>query len=55
MPPDRAGEDFGFLEKFLDIVFAEVRLQGRRRLVERENVVGRFEFGDGYESDLVKC
>lgn len=49
MPADLAGQDLGFLQEFLLVVFAEVEVRGRR-LVEGEDVVGGFEFGDGDEA-----
>jgi hypothetical protein len=53
MPPYGAREELGFLEQFLHVVFAEVLVEGRGGLVEGEDVVCGFEFGDGYEADLI--
>jgi len=51
-----AGQDFVLLEEFLDVVFAEVRLEGWLRrggwFMQREDIVCGFEFGDGDEADL---
>ena len=56
MPSYGAGQDFVLLEEFLNVVFAEVRLEGwlrgGRGLVQREDIVCGFEFGDGDEADL---
>jgi hypothetical protein len=52
MPADGAREDLGFLEEFLDVVFAEVGLQRVRLLVQGEDVVGGLQLGDGDETDL---
>jgi hypothetical protein len=52
VPADRAREERGLLEELLDVVFAKVRVGGIRGLVEGENVVCGFEFGDGDEADL---
>ena len=51
MPLYALRQDSGFLCKFLCIVLAKVELGGRL-LVEREDVVGGFEFGDCYKADL---
>lgn len=47
MPVDGAGQEFGFFEQFLDVVFAKVGLERVGGLVEGEDVVGGFELGDG--------
>lgn len=52
MPSYRAGEDFGFLEEFLDVVFAKVGLERARRLVEGEDVVRWLQLRDRDEADL---
>ena len=48
---DGGGEQSGFLREFLRVVFAEIAVVVRE-VVEGEDVVGGFEFGDGYETDL---
>lgn len=53
MPLDRAWKQGGFLGEFLGVVFAKMRV-GDGRLVQGEDVVGRFEFGDCYKADLKK-
>jgi hypothetical protein len=53
VPADRAREELGFLEEFLDVVFAKVCVQVRGRLVEGEDVICGFELRDGDEADLV--
>jgi hypothetical protein len=52
VPADGAGEELGFFEEFLDVVFAKVRVYGRGGLVEGEDVVCGFQLGDGDEADL---
>lgn len=49
MPPDFLGEEFGFLEKLLLVVFAEVEM-GVWGGVQGEDVIGGFELGDGDEA-----
>jgi len=51
MPLDGGREESGFLREFLRVVFAEVAVPVRG-VVEEEDVVCGFEFGDGYEADL---
>lgn len=51
MPLDSAREQSRFLDEFLGVVFAKVRV-GEGRLVEGEDVIGRFEFGDGDKTNL---
>lgn len=51
MPLDRAWQQGGFLGEFLGVVFAKVRV-GQGRLVEGEDVIGRFEFGDCDKTNL---
>lgn len=51
MPLDSAREQGGFLDEFLGVVFAKVRV-GEGRLVEGEDIIGRFEFGDGDKTNL---
>lgn len=53
MPSYGAGEELRFLEELLDVVFAEVVVDGVGRLVEGEDVGGGLELGDGYEADLL--
>jgi hypothetical protein len=55
VPADGAGEELGFLKEFLDIVFAEVCMYRRCGLVQGEDVVCGFQFGDGDEADLEMC
>lgn len=43
MPAYLAGEEEGFLEKLLVVVFAEVEVGGLRR-VEMQDVIGGMEF-----------
>lgn len=43
MPVDGAGQEFGFFEEFLHVVFTKVGLQRVGGLVEGEDVVGGFE------------
>lgn len=50
MPVDGLWEESGFGEEFLEVVFAEVEV-GVWGRVQGEDVVGRFEFGDGDEAD----
>lgn len=52
MPADGAWEYLGFLEKFLDVVLAEVSLQRVWSLVQGEDVVGGLQLRDGDEADL---
>jgi hypothetical protein len=52
VPADRAWEERGLLEEFLDVVLTKVRVRGVWGLVEGEDVVCGFEFGDGDEADL---
>lgn len=52
VPADGARQQLGLLGELLGVVFAKVRVLGGG-LVQRENVIGRLELGDGYEADLV--
>lgn len=51
MPSYRFGENVRFFSQFLGVVFAEVEVVVGA-LVEGEDVVGGFEFGDCYYADL---
>lgn len=51
MPLDGAREQGGFLDEFLGVVFAKVRV-GEGWLVEGEDVIGRFEFGHCDKTNL---
>jgi len=51
MPLDCRREQSGFLREFLRVVFAEIAVVVWE-VVEGEDVVDGFEFGDGYETDL---
>jgi hypothetical protein len=53
VPADGAREQLGLVEELLDVVFAKVRVQGVRGLVEGEDIVCGLELGDGDEADLV--
>lgn len=53
MPADLAGQELGFLEEFLLVVFAEVEVCSGG-VVEGEDVVGGFEFGDRDEADRLR-
>jgi hypothetical protein len=53
VPADGAREELGFLEEFLNVVFAKVCVERGWRLVEGEDVVCGFQLGDGDEADLV--
>ena len=47
MPVYGAGEELGFLEELLDVVFAEVRVQGGGGRMQGEDVGRGLELGDG--------
>jgi hypothetical protein len=53
VPADGAREQLGLVEELLDVVFAKVRVQRVRGLVQGKNVVCGFQLGDGDEADLV--
>lgn len=53
VPLDGAGQQVGLLREFLRVVLTKVGVW-RGRLVQREDVVGGLELGDGYEADLVR-
>jgi hypothetical protein len=54
VPADGFGQEGGFFREFLSVILAEVEVFVFR-IVEGEDIVGGFEFGDGDEADLKAC